>query len=280
MVFDDRFHTVPGATDVKQTGVRTDDSTWSELFENGRDRYIDDDYDSQGRPLPMPRLHDDWLSPEEKAERRQRLRDTEGRTPGPIPTVGAPEGAGDGVGTPEGADDGFGAPEGADDGVDTHDDEPPSLADHDSDSDDEDEPSPPRTRAGRRYTPWHKRYGGHEWTKTGRSMQPPPRVLNSRRQSRKKGYHARERLRKEELNESYLASLDWTQVTDGLRSGETEHTTWSLFQRLMHENTDPRTGEVDWMSPIALAANASSKDNPRLARSHERTLCRGVLAGR
>eukprot|EP00978_Attheya_sp_CCMP212_P044377 scaffold308379_cov37-Attheya_sp.AAC.5 len=87
-------------------------------------------------------------------------------------------------------------------------------------------------------------------------MQPPTKVKSANRNRTKKHYHKRQKIHKQELNESYLASLDWTRVKDEFRTGD-----WGLFEKLIDENEVD--GLVEYMHPMVLQIKASSQDNFR-----------------
>lgn len=90
-------------------------------------------------------------------------------------------------------------------------------------------------------------------------QQPLPRVANSRRQSRKRGHHRWEHLRKEEINEAYLSCLDWDGIVNGLTELETS---WGLLHREMLEEANPQTREKDMVLLLMLTAWANAEDNP------------------
>eukprot|EP00978_Attheya_sp_CCMP212_P003688 scaffold7769_cov53-Attheya_sp.AAC.3 len=81
---------------------------------------------------------------------------------------------------------------------------------------------------GQWFTPARKRQGT-----SFQAMQPPNKVKSGKRDHTKKHHHNREKIRKQELNESYLASLDWTRVKDEFRTGD-----WGLFEKLIDENEE------------------------------------------
>ena len=73
VVYDEKYTTVPSTEKRWQLDVKTDNDKWTELFENGRDRYIEDEVDKNNKPLPLPELHDDWLTSEEHAEKKKQI---------------------------------------------------------------------------------------------------------------------------------------------------------------------------------------------------------------
>lgn len=38
---------------------------WAKLIASGSERRVKQEFDDQGCPLPLPELHDDWLTPAE-----------------------------------------------------------------------------------------------------------------------------------------------------------------------------------------------------------------------
>jgi hypothetical protein len=72
-VYDDLYTTVPNA----ETGGILDldqfrAESWGKLVESGSERSNEEpNYDSQGRRLPQPELHDEWLTPAEPRLRKQ-----------------------------------------------------------------------------------------------------------------------------------------------------------------------------------------------------------------
>jgi hypothetical protein len=84
-------------------------------------------------------------------------------------------------------------------------------------------------------------------------MQPPNKVKSGKRNRTKKHDHKHEKICKQELNESYLASLDWTRVKDEFRTGD-----WGLFEKLIDANEED--GLIEYMHPMALQIKA---EDPR-----------------
>jgi hypothetical protein len=41
-------------------------TTWNAILQTGVERYLSDDMDRFGKPLPLPSLHDEWLTDSEK----------------------------------------------------------------------------------------------------------------------------------------------------------------------------------------------------------------------
>jgi len=80
-VFDDWFSTVaaPLGNDFE---AAFDADSWARLIESGLERVEFDDTDASGRPLPVPQLHDEWLTDAERTARdhHQRSIDTSTRT--------------------------------------------------------------------------------------------------------------------------------------------------------------------------------------------------------
>ena len=76
VVHDDLFTTVsnPGAMNIDEKGF--DEGEWRKLVTSGHERYITEDTDRDGKPVPMHHLHDEWLTNKEienrEVERKQR----------------------------------------------------------------------------------------------------------------------------------------------------------------------------------------------------------------
>ena len=83
------------------------------------------------------------------------------------------------------------------------------------------------------------------------------------------GCHKRYIIIKEGINEAYLASVDWDQLTHFLSSVDPK-ITWGLFHRKMIKNVNPQSEYVDDVSPMILASRASAEDN---------TLCKEAMHG-
>jgi hypothetical protein len=62
VVHDDYFTTVPIVDSTKTF----DAASWQAILHTGIERYLSDDIDRFGKPLPIPSLHDDWLTEEEQ----------------------------------------------------------------------------------------------------------------------------------------------------------------------------------------------------------------------
>ena len=74
-----------------------DNDLWTSLLENGYDRYIDDDFDEDNKPVCLPPLHVDWIAKEDKLECKNNLEDKSVHMPPILPPDGtgiarAPEG--------------------------------------------------------------------------------------------------------------------------------------------------------------------------------------------
>ena len=66
-IYDDLYSTVPNAGPggiLDEDQFRADN--WAKLVESGSERSCEQDYDSNGHPLPLPELHDEWLTPAER----------------------------------------------------------------------------------------------------------------------------------------------------------------------------------------------------------------------
>eukprot|EP00978_Attheya_sp_CCMP212_P032777 scaffold129482_cov68-Attheya_sp.AAC.1 len=59
VIHDNWFETVPNTGQGEMIGG-VPDNVWSELIETSHDRYVVDEVDEAGNPLPLPPLHPDW----------------------------------------------------------------------------------------------------------------------------------------------------------------------------------------------------------------------------
>ena len=77
--------------------VSPDNDLWTSLLENGYDRYINNDFDEDDKPVCLPSLHADWIGKEDKSESKNNIEDKAAHRPPPLPPDGtgiarAPEG--------------------------------------------------------------------------------------------------------------------------------------------------------------------------------------------
>ena len=70
--------------------------------------------------------------------------------------------------------------------------------------------------------------------------------------------YARTKVKRDSLNDAFLARLDWSTVIHELKSSTT-----SLLGRLMALHVDVRTGTMEAMHPMMLVTKADAADNPR-----------------
>jgi hypothetical protein len=62
VVHDDYFTTVPGVDSTKTFSA----ASWQAILQTGVERNLSDDIDRFGKPLPLPSLHNKWLTEEER----------------------------------------------------------------------------------------------------------------------------------------------------------------------------------------------------------------------
>jgi hypothetical protein len=62
VVHDDYFNTVPSVDSTKTFSAPSRQA----ILQTGVERYLSDDIDRFGKPLPLPSLHDEWLTEEEQ----------------------------------------------------------------------------------------------------------------------------------------------------------------------------------------------------------------------
>ena len=70
--------------------------------------------------------------------------------------------------------------------------------------------------------------------------------------------YARLKVKRDCLNDSFLAGLDWNSTIRDLKSTQS-----TLMSRMMDMNTNPKTGTVEAMHPMVLITKADAADNPR-----------------
>jgi hypothetical protein len=67
VVHDDYFTTVPGVDSTKTFSA----ASWKTILQTGVERYLSVDIDRFGKPLPLPSLHDEWITEEERRNNAQ-----------------------------------------------------------------------------------------------------------------------------------------------------------------------------------------------------------------
>lgn len=64
------------------------------------------------------------------------------------------------------------------------------------------------------------------------------------------------------MNEAFLATLEWGDLTNNLHAEEMS-ALWGMFMYTMKvEHSNSQTGEMDWVNHLILAARANADDNP------------------
>lgn len=247
-VYDDLFTTVPNA---EYGGILDEQSfdlpKWNRVIQSGHDLTVEQEWDANGRPIPLPELNDEWLSAHERelcsqlqrerrANRQQGQQDWqdhrqrellhEHEPPDPLPP-------------PQPLPD----PE-REEQVIFND---PGL-DQEDDGDDDQRDDDPQIRHSQR------------------TARPPNRLIEGNTARRFKNenlaqYHCgrepKQKIRSGLLNEQYLQTLNWERATDTLKGGNL-----GAMLSQMEMQTDQATGETDEMHPMILAAKANSYDNP------------------
>jgi hypothetical protein len=167
------------------------------------------------------------------------------------------------------------APEGADEEeqqVDQDFDNDLPIPDEDEEELPPPEPPPQQTRAGRPYRSWRQgRHEGYERRGFVAGTEATQMMLNCanrpNRVSTKRDYRGihryddGQRIRKKQLNESFLANLDWDGVVDGLRQPK-ESNMFNTMKTMMQHSRIEGGDEIEDFNPLMLAAKASSEDNP------------------
>lgn len=275
VVYDNLFTTVPNS----DFGGLIDPHSfnpdhWARLLETGHDRLAFQEFDDDGKPIPLPPLHNDWLTPLEQQHRdhvcaaHQRLvHEQQQRLAQPLTvpegeqvqrqetitepaTTDVPEGATDisegATNVPEGAlddDDLSLVDEGNLDVVEEQQAsarEPPPAIEVPA-------PSSPTSRpcwAPKPIDRWSDDPSG--WVSYP-AMEPTITFAKYNRQSKEHDMR----------NSQYLMALQWTQLISSLKSNNTKS-----MQGLLAQHIDPNDDTLEWMHPMVLASKANSEDNP------------------
>jgi hypothetical protein len=72
VVYDDFFTTVPNADGARAQEEIDATMDWDVFLRDNAERYVLDEVDCHGNPLPVPPLNDEWLTDEEREDIRQR----------------------------------------------------------------------------------------------------------------------------------------------------------------------------------------------------------------
>jgi hypothetical protein len=76
-VYDDLFTTVPNAESggILEEQQSFDLPKWNRVIQSGHNLSVEQEWDANGRPIPLPELHDEWLSAHERELRAQLQRE-------------------------------------------------------------------------------------------------------------------------------------------------------------------------------------------------------------
>jgi hypothetical protein len=257
VVHNDNFTTVASMDSTKTF----DATSWSAILQNGVERYLSDDIDCFGRPLPLLSLHDEWFTDSKKRndiQRSKRDRSTSQREPIPdVPDLlrePAPH-------TPTHETARFprlsqrdldsntisGGVYGDSDSAWPRPEPPPATPTR-LKFDDEPDPLPrpvPQLPAndglgrGMRWRKTNSKYDSRDWATYQETIKQ--KVIGS------------------VLTDCFLQSLDWDKSVQFLKSAD-----FLAFNRANDINRDPEDGSDEWVHPFALAAqeNTSSSDTP------------------
>jgi hypothetical protein len=275
VIYDDLYSTVPNA----ETGGILDldhflADNWAKLVESGSERALEEpDFDSAGQRLPLPELHDEWLTSAEQrlreqareTRRRRRERRRSVHPPDSVPST-----------APEGEDDGVEPATGTVPVVPTLPPpvEPPVVATVDDDDDDDDNKSLTSLPEGDLPddVPGPEDYELGSDTEDEAEDAPPPIARRSperlgrghrkRKPNRRiwDGEHEVDmptRAPRGALNQQFLNSLNWKLALNAIRSNDLKG-----MMTQMETNTDPDDNTLDWMSPMILGAKANAEDTP------------------
>jgi hypothetical protein len=258
---------------------------WNTLLQSGYERYLDQDFDRSGQPLPAPMLTDEWLTGPERAlrdsiERERRVHQLlvrhslRGRLLRTEPTPDLPSRGGtvpltgtqtDPAGQsspplvqpslpPEQPPVPTGIPI-TDDPMD----EPPPLVrrDEDSDSDEESDEDEEENR------------NPAVTTRSGRRVRPPNRMnlndmkvkeLNARKSKNAKDLRKKlssQKVRAGVLNHQFISSVKWTQLKSCMLTGQLGQLIGNIHQYIDHD-----LDTVENLNPSIFAAKANSEDTP------------------
>ena len=73
VVYDDFFTTVPSVDATKTQEEIENSIPWDDFLSTNAERYVEDEVDDNGRPIPLPDLDEEWMTDEERIDfRRQR----------------------------------------------------------------------------------------------------------------------------------------------------------------------------------------------------------------
>ena len=255
VVFDDLFSTVSTA-DTGPNSIDTsrfDSLSWSRLVASGLERYVEEEFDSAGRPIPLPNLAPEWSpspsepplqslqppppldSPTSVAEELSRLPFLSD-PPDPSPVPSAPEGE-----VPDSDD--FSVlpePESVEPPAPPPDPDPPppdpNPVDH---SLPVDNPTPSRPR------------------RSTRLRRKNPRFFDGTFEHYTNGTQPKQKIPCGCLNNKYLNAMNWHLSVKHMRNSSVR----SLMAKLALD-TDPITNEIDWLNPMIFGAKANAEDNP------------------
>lgn len=254
-VYDDTFTSVPNADTGGLFEINTFDAeSWNRMIQSGHEKIETTEVDSFGRQHETQKLHDEWLTPQERQQRdfnRQRVRrqqqhidrraeaetrrqrEPEHRTRTFTPDLNV---------LPD-----IPAPIEPHETLDTHADQ--STTDFDDNHEAEPEP------------PTH-----NEDVDSSPTIEPQGLGRSKRKKTKNKfifnddfvHYSSTQKIRTSVLNDQFIQTLDWKKTTDLVRNADLR--SMNAFLTL-HEDVD--LGTLEYMHPMALAANANSADNPR-----------------
>ena len=277
VVYDDLFSTVPNAEAGGIFEVQSfDQATWARILQSGHERAfpVDREHDEFGHLLPLPDLHADWLTPMEQQlrdrHRRRRRPDVLQLSPPTTGPVAGPEGRAesedeeDEPAPPEGNDDELSISEGGDESSlqDSLPDlppegDPPGNLDEEDDAVVIEERQQPTTTRGGRHTRRPQRlvetmYTNHQAHIKNRHK----RRCGFKANTYAYGKDPKQKVKAGKLNDQFLMALQWTHTVEFLKSKDLR-----AMMTLLDQHTDPDDKTVEWMHPMALAAQAEN-DNP------------------
>jgi hypothetical protein len=234
-----------------------DAASWKAILQTGVERYLSDEIDRFGKPLPLPSLHDDWLTEEEKGNYAQHSKRDEPKsqreTSYDLPHLHSPEShrelgisAGGGVSI---IGDRDGAPPRSQPPL-PRSERPPAT--HTCLEFDDAPPSRPATqvpvndglRRGMRRRKTNPKYNSQDWAAYQETL--------------------KQKFSCSVITDCFLQSLDWDKLVKFLKSAN-----FLAFTRANHVNRDPEDGSDEWVHPFSLVAqaHASSADTPNCYQS-------------